>query len=468
METKAAPSPAVDRTGSPSPENASGAGRADAAKVTAAPIVRVSLDRLDELQTIAHELGLARTNIAESLDKFAKLSTGVQPNTESLLELEALLARQLTLSNELQQKLDQIRMVRFGTLSTRLNRAVHVTCQEENKTAELTIENEDIELDTQIIDGLVEPLLHLLRNAVVHGIEPPETRRMIGKPEKARIAVGVERKDSNIVLSVSDDGRGVTVSKLKEKALRSGSISQQLADSMTDEEALELMFLRGVTTAEKLSLNAGRGIGMSIVREAVESRGGMIWIESEPQKGSVFMIRLPMVPVTAKSGPSTARPQPVPAAQPKFEEEIIENEEVAIADDEPAIAAPVRAELCVLIVDDSALMRQTISKVIERAGWQALTAIDGREAMEILSKAGNQPDIIITDLEMPGLDGLGLIEALKRNPRLFEIPVIMVTSRSERVHREKAFALGAAKFLTKPIEGGELKSIINSLCLVEA
>jgi chemosensory pili system protein ChpA (sensor histidine kinase/response regulator) len=110
-------------------------------------------------------------------------------------------------------------------------------------------------------------------------------------------------------------------------------------------------------------------------------------------------------------------------------------------------------------------MRQTISKVVERAGWQAFSANDGRQALDFLRRSENRPDIIITDLEMPVLDGFRLIETLKRDPKLLDIPVIMITSRSERIHREKAFAVGVAKFLTKPIEGIELKSIINSLCL---
>jgi chemosensory pili system protein ChpA (sensor histidine kinase/response regulator) len=124
--------------------------------------------------------------------------------------------------------------------------------------------------------------------------------------------------------------------------------------------------------------------------------------------------------------------------------------------------------LTVLIVDDSALMRQTITKVVERAGWEAITANDGKEALIMLKTGKVCPNVIVTDLEMPVLDGLGFIEAVKRDLRFSEIPVIMITSRSERVHRERAFALGAAKFLTKPVEGSELKSIINSLCLVAA
>src|SRR5207253_707941 len=119
------------------------------------------------------------------------------------------------------EKLLRIRMVRFGMLATRLNRAVHVTCQEEDKKVELVIENENFEIDTQILDSLVEPLLHLLRNAVVHGVEAPERRRLIGKPEKGAIHIRIESDNDNVVLSVQDDGGGISASKLREKAILS-------------------------------------------------------------------------------------------------------------------------------------------------------------------------------------------------------------------------------------------------------
>jgi len=292
-------------------------------------------------------------------------------------------------------------------------------------------------------------------------------RRMIGKPEKAVITVDVARADSQVIVSVSDNGRGVTISKLKEKALSTGSISQQLSESMTDEEALDLMFLRGVTTAENLSLNAGRGIGMSIVREGVEGRGGSLSVHSEPQKGTVFMIHMP----TALAPPQNRTPrQSEPETVLLPQREIPRAEPVSIPQYNIPRAEPVsvpKSNISVLIVDDSAVMRQTMSKVVERAGWKAFSATEGGEALQFLKKTHALPDIIITDLEMPGLGGMGFIEALKGNPQLFDIPVIMVTSRNERVHRDKAFALGAAKFLTKPIESGELKSIINGLCVVK-
>jgi len=219
-----------------------------------APIVRVALDKLDELLDLA----------------------------------------QNGLTYELQAKLRRIRMVRFGMLATRFHRAVHVTCQEEDKKAEVVIENEDFEIDTQILDSLVEPLLHLLRNAVVHGIETPETRRLIGKPEKGQIRIRVASVDAEVIVSVSDDGRGISAGKLREQAVASGAIDQNYADSLTEKEALDLMFLRGLTTADKLSLNAGRGVGMSIVRESIGSCGGSISVETQPQNGTTFTIRIPV------------------------------------------------------------------------------------------------------------------------------------------------------------------------------
>ncbi len=449
------------------------------------PIVRVSLDRLDELQKIILKLTLNRTSLATSFENVVSRIGVVTDDHDPFSNIGSLMEDQIRMTNELRFKLAQLRMVRFGMLSTRLGRAVHVTCHEENKKVEIVIENEDIELDTQVIDSLVEPLLHLLRNAVVHGIESPETRRMIGKPEKGKISIRVDQTDKDINVTVIDDGRGISVGKLKEKALSSGSLSQQLADSMTDEEAYDLMFLRGVTTAETLNLNAGRGVGMSIVRESVETSNGTISISSEPQKGTSFTIRLPLIAAATAEPLPTVVPRAevrkvempkfevpkadVPKAEvPKFE---VQKVEVSRADvpETISITPPLPSdEISVLIVDDSALMRQTITKVVEKAGWKAVTAPDGRNALDRLKDAVIRPNIIITDLEMPGLDGFELLEALKNDPQLSDIPVIMITTRSDRMHREKARRLGAAKFLAKPFEGVELKAIIDHLCMVPA
>ncbi len=221
-------------------------------------------------------------------------------------DLRSLTRSQHVLTDELREKLLQIRMVRFGTLETRLTRAVQVTCQEENKKAVAIFENGDCEVDTQVIDALIEPLIHLLKNAVVHGIENEETRRLIGKPDKGQIQIRVDSDEEGVTLHVSDDGRGISGTRLKQKAVQDGIITPEQAGRMNEPDALDLIFQRGLTTADSINLNAGRGVGMSIVKEAVEAHGGSIQIHSAPQEGTTFTIRMPLV-----LGSSTVNSDPV-------------------------------------------------------------------------------------------------------------------------------------------------------------
>ncbi|MBK8466373.1 MAG: response regulator [Chloracidobacterium sp.] len=428
---------AVETYGLPPPVNSAfHESTANTVKPPPAPIVRVALDKLDELLNLTRNLAVNRSALAHTLGELSK-NAGENSFDSAALLFET--QRQLT--SELQEKLLQIRMVRFGMLTTRLNRAVHVTCQEEDKRAALTIENENSEVDTQILDSLVEPLLHLLRNAVVHGIEPPERRRLIGKPEKGQIRISVESEQDKVVISVEDDGRGISLAKLRENAVSSGVIDAAAANSLTDPEALDLVFLRGLTTADKLSMNAGRGVGMSIVRESIGSIGGSISIASESQKGTTFTIKIPLVPEAANENEGQLVHQsslPQPTSQTK--------------------------ELNILVVDDSSSVRQMIKRMVEDEGWNCTTAIDGINAAEILGVPENRPDMILTDLEMPNLDGYELLELLKNDVELCEIPVVMVTSRSGQAHREKALDLGAADFITKPFQAKTLIKIIEQHC----
>jgi len=411
------------------------------AKPPPAPIVRVALDRLDELLNLTRTLATNRSSLAKEL-----VFLGADNAQDILEKIGPLFDAQRQLTNEIQDKLLRIRMVRFGMLATRLNRAVHVTCQEENKKAEVMIDNEDFEIDTQILDSLVEPLLHLLRNAIVHGIESPERRRLIGKPEKGKIWIEVRSGDNEIILSVRDDGRGISISKLREKAVASGVIDRASADSMTDEQAFDLMFLRGITTAENLSLNAGRGVGMSIVKESIGSIGGSISISTEAQKGTTFRIRIPLVLAAAAFDQSEA-------GDDLFSD--VKGEE----------AKSRAAGLNVLIVDDSSSMRQLITRMVEKAGCKGIPATDGRNAVEILSDPENHPDIILTDLEMPNMDGYEFLEFLKNDAAFCEIPVVMITSRSGLEHRQKAFDLGVVDFMTKPFSEDSLMDTINRVRL---
>ncbi len=208
--------------------------------------------------------------------------------------LELLFDNQKRLIDELQDKLLSLRMVSFGTLSARLQRTVRVTAEEEEKQVDLLIVGENLDVDTQILDSLVEPLLHLLRNAVAHGIEPPETRRLLGKEERGTILLKVFSEGTHIIMNVSDDGRGISAESLKKKATSLGMIDESEAANLTNDEALALMFLPGLTTADKISQVAGRGVGMNIVKTNINRRQGTIAVKSELQKGTEFTIRLPM------------------------------------------------------------------------------------------------------------------------------------------------------------------------------
>lgn len=208
--------------------------------------------------------------------------------------LEILFDNQRRLIEEMQEKLLRLRMVKFDMLSARLQRTVRVTCDEEEKLADLLIEGENQEFDTQILDSLVEPLLHLLRNAVAHGIEPPETRRLLGKDERGKILLRVQNEGTHINLTITDDGRGISAAALIEKAVQNNFISTAEGEKMSEQEAFSLMFLPGLTTADKLSQVAGRGVGMNVVKTNILRQQGTISVSSEAQKGATLTVRLPL------------------------------------------------------------------------------------------------------------------------------------------------------------------------------
>jgi chemosensory pili system protein ChpA (sensor histidine kinase/response regulator) len=244
----------------------------------------LEIDRYSELHESVRDL-------AETAADAAAIDQAI----ESLREQLGILHRQQTaIFDEIQDRVMGMRMIPFSTLETRLERAVRVTCEDEKKKAALSIENGDTELDTQMLDEIVEPLLHLLKNAVVHGIEPPETRRLLGKSETGSIKVRVDDQDTHIMLTVSDDGSGIALSSLKERAIATGDIGRENAATLSDQEVAEMIFKPGLTTARRLNLNAGRGVGMNIVRDSIESNNGTISVASGTKSGTSFTIRLPL------------------------------------------------------------------------------------------------------------------------------------------------------------------------------
>jgi len=377
-------------------------------------VSRVSLERIDELARIGQEL----------------IDVASQPSDRSGLGLQVEDLRKL--AQTLREKILRVRMIAFGTLVPRLNRAVYVTAEEEGKRAELIVENGQVELDTEVLDFLAEPLLHLLKNAVVHGLEKPDTRQLLDKPDSGTVKIKVDSDDTCTILMISDDGSGISVEKLRSKALASNILTENIASGMNDDEIRQFIFIPGLSTAGELNMNAGRGVGMSIVKDSVESRGGTISVSSVPGKGTEFTIR-------------------IPHASPFCH--IIRNESY---DQTPS-------DFDVLVVDDSPTIRERTARTIKGIGWKVTSAVNGKDALETLRCAAKMPFIILTDLEMPEMDGFEFLAELKADNRFATIPVVMITSRADEQYSTKAFELGAAAYLTKPVVDLHLVDVVRDL-----
>ncbi len=364
--------------------------------------------------------------LSETARDAAMINTSVR---EIKTGFEDVFVHQRGVIERIQGRLIRLRNVEFGTIFTRLQRAVRLTCDEEGKAAEIEIENGGVEVDTQIIDAVIEPLMHLLKNAVVHGIEPPEVRRMLGKPEAGRIVIKVGTDGAYILLSVSDDGGGIAYQTLVEKAVAAGLITRDAADRMSDAEIRELIYLPGLTTAEKLNLNAGRGVGMSIVRESVVAANGTVTFETLPQKGTTFRIRVPL-----------------PFAD-LFVAEALKGQKLP---EEPV------HDLNVLVVDDSPSVRLMTSRTLQNAGWHVQAAGNGIEALNCLAEMQSLPNVILSDIEMPRMGGYEFLAALRDDPALKAIPVVIISSRVGVENREHALAAGASEYFTKPYQDREL------------
>ncbi len=380
------------------------------------PVVRVSLDRLDQLLYIASAL------VNESEAVLKRISGGSPP-----AEVVELVRGHRAMAVEISDGLKKIRMVRFGVLEMRLNRAVQVTCQDEGKAADIVILTPDVEIDTLVIDAMIEPMLHLLKNAVVHGIEQAETRRLLGKPEKGTIAIGVASDGRTVTLSVEDDGRGISTTRLLAKGVETGLIEPLDAERLADHEIFQLIFERGLTTTSTVNMNAGRGVGMSIVKESVESRGGRIDVASAPQQGTKFTLSFPIV--------------------------LAAQDALAVEEDRPLV----------LIVDDSNSIRRMSSKIVESAGFRAITAINGADALELIRDRSLVPDLILSDVEMPTMDGWQFLDHVKTDEKLAAIPVVMVTSLTSDDSRARAAKLGASDYFVKPFTAEHLRSVMSAL-----
>lgn len=249
---------------------------------TAAPTVRVDIRKLDDLMNLVAELVISRSRL-EAL--------GVQLGSKQLNEVVEHVGR-LTL--DLRDNVLKARMVPVETVFSRFPRLIRDLSKELGKEIELEIYGGETELDRTLIDEIGDPLVHIIRNAVDHGIETPEERLKANKPMKGKVILRAYQEGNSVVITVKDDGRGFNVEKVKEKALKQGLVDKDALEQMRNDQIFELTFLPGFSTADKVTDVSGRGVGMDVVKTKVESLGGMVKINSEYGKGSVLEIHLPL------------------------------------------------------------------------------------------------------------------------------------------------------------------------------
>ena len=234
--------------------------------------VRVDIDKLDLLMNIVGELVLSKSSIADINDRLK--ATGDKALATDLGKATRILERRL---QELQKSVMDVRMVPVGQLFEKMTRIVRRVANEQGKKVDLDIRGADTELDKLIIEDVSDPLMHIIRNAIDHGLELPEERRSAGKPEKGLVRLWASQKGNHVVIEVHDDGRGIDLAKVRRKALEKRLISENQA--LTDEECYDLLFMPGFSTRDDVSDMSGRGVGMDVVKNNIAALSGMIEVE---------------------------------------------------------------------------------------------------------------------------------------------------------------------------------------------
>ncbi|WP_263576858.1 Hpt domain-containing protein [Acinetobacter pseudolwoffii] len=493
---------------------------------------------------------------------------------DKIRETEGLLLQQSRIQAEIQESLMRTRLVPFDRMLPRLQRIVRQTSTTLNRPAELIVQNTEGELDRNILERLVTPFEHMLRNAIDHGLEDTADRLALNKPEVGSIVLNISRQGTDVIVSFSDDGKGIDAEKIREKAL---SLDLIKADQPIDQdEILQYIFHPGFTTAKAVTQISGRGVGLDVVQSEIKLLGGHVSVSSELGKGTVFTIRVPTTVAVSdalmvKAGdqqyaislaqidrivriaPTTLETyfnskddyfkidgenyklrylsefvgtQPIPrlnnvghslpvllikgnsgqtiallvdqlvgsraqiVVKPIGQQfanigvvagaTILGDGQVCLILDGQNIARQIQAtqrvkqmhdqrdgsrhsnaRRLVMIVDDSVTVRKVTSRLLERQGYDIVTAKDGVDAIEQLENV--RPDLMLLDIEMPRMDGFEVTNLVRHHDIHRDLPIIMITSRTGEKHRERAFSLGVTHYMGKPFQEAELLANIQQL-----
>ena len=257
--------------------------------------VRIDVDRLERMMDLVGELVIEQIRIAQ----FANNLYNRYPSDETVDDLIGISNQVSVLINELQEGIMKTRMIPVQQLFNRFPRMVRDLSHSLNKEIDLVLDGGETEIDRTIMEEMSDPLIHLIRNAIDHGIEEPEVRRKSGKPEKGTLRITALPQDSNVIITIEDDGAGMDAEKIKQSAIKKQIVTEQEAENMAEQQIINLIFNTGFSTSQEVSDISGRGVGMDIVRTHVEKLNGIIDVETCAGAGTKFIIKLPIkLPLT--------------------------------------------------------------------------------------------------------------------------------------------------------------------------
>src|SRR5574343_1103853 len=252
--------------------------------------IRVDTARLDQVLNLSGEIGLTKNRLTRLR---ADIMAG-KNDSETWHALDQAVSQLDLLVSDLQNSVMKTRMQPIGRLFQKYPRIARDLARQLGKDVELVLAGEETEVDKTMIEDLADPLIHLIRNAVDHGVEMPSERQLSGKPAKSLVRLEARQEGDHIVLIIADDGRGMSAERIRAKAVEKGLISEEEANTLDERQSLNLIFLPGFSTKSQISDVSGRGVGMDVVKTNIQKLNGSIEIRSEPGKGSVFIISLPL------------------------------------------------------------------------------------------------------------------------------------------------------------------------------
>ena len=516
----------------------------------------LEFDRYDDINILARSVAEMSADVAEVQSQHVALLRSIREDTAQIQRLTAALRKEIT----------RARMVPIGRLFTRVAQQVREGARAAGKTVTLTVRGESAEVDNSIIEQIADPLLHLIQNAIGHGIEPAAERESGGKPGQGQITLSASQEGGFALVEVEDDGRGIDAEVLRRRAVERGVLPAAEAAALCDRDAMNLIFVPGFSTAAAVTRTSGRGVGLDVVRTNVSRLNGEIHVETEPGRMTRFVLKLPLtvaiadalmvrcgteifaLPLTAVSVMRPVAPSEIVsvgsretvrlddqvidlvrldrvlgvAASPPprrlpvvvlrgggrpfglLVDELLGKEEIVIKTlgaflegagpfsgatisgegrvillldptllresaslVAPAVADGARAieateeRPCIMLVDDSISIRKYVGQMLEKAGFRVVTAVDGHDALQQLTDL--TVDAIVTDLEMPRVNGYALIDDLRRRAATREVPVVVLTTRAGAKHVSLAQRLGVRHYVAKPVDEQSFVRLIESI-----